>query len=258
MAAFNTQKVLSVHHWTDAYFTFTCTRDESLRFENGQFVMVGLMVNGKPLMRAYSVASANWEEHLEFFSIKVQDGPLTSHLQHLKVGDDVLISKKPTGTLICGDLNPGKHLYLLSTGTGIAPFLSITKDPEAYEQFEKIIVVHGVRYKDDLAYYDRFTQELQEHEYLGDMVKEKLIYYPVVSREEFKHKGRLTDLMRNGKMFTDIGLPRIDPAVDRAMLCGSPAMLKETSEVLNEFGLTVSPKVGQRGDYLIERAFVEQ
>ncbi|MGB4881979.1 MAG: ferredoxin--NADP reductase [Neisseria sp.] len=258
MAAFNTQKVLSVHHWTDAYFTFTCTRDESLRFENGQFVMVGLMVNGKPLMRAYSVASANWEEHLEFFSIKVQDGPLTSHLQHLKVGDDVLISKKPTGTLICGDLNPGKHLYLLSTGTGIAPFLSITKDPEAYEQFEKIILVHGVRYKDDLAYYDRFTQELQEHEYLGDMVKEKLIYYPVVSREEFKHKGRLTDLMRNGKMFTDIGLPRIDPAVDRAMLCGSPAMLKETSEVLNEFGLTVSPKVGQRGDYLIERAFVEQ
>ena len=220
--------------------------------------MVGLMVNGKPLMRAYSVASANWEEHLEFFSIKVQDGPLTSHLQHLKVGDDVLISKKPTGTLICGDLNPGKHLYLLSTGTGIAPFLSITKDPEAYEQFEKIILVHGVRYKDDLAYYDRFTQELQEHEYLGDMVKEKLIYYPVVSREEFKHKGRLTDLMRNGKMFTDIGLPRIDPAVDRAMLCGSPAMLKETSEVLNEFGLTVSPKVGQRGDYLIERAFVEQ
>ena len=258
MAAFNTQKVLSVHHWTDAYFTFTCTRDESLRFENGQFVMVGLMVNGKPLMRAYSVASANWEEHLEFFSIKVQDGPLTSHLQHLKVGDDVLISKKPTGTLICGDLNPGKHLYLLSTGTGIAPFLSITKDPEAYEQFEKIILVHGVRYKDDLAYYDRFTQELQEHEYLGDMVKEKLIYYPVVSREEFKHKGRLTDLMRNGKMFTDIGLPSIDPAVDRAMLCGSPAMLKETSEVLNEFGLTVSPKVGQRGDYLIERAFVEQ
>ena len=258
MAAFNTQTVLSVHHWTDAYFTFTCTRDESLRFENGQFVMVGLMVDGKPLMRAYSVASANWEEHLEFFSIKVQDGPLTSRLQHLKVGDEVLISKKPTGTLICGDLNPGKHLYLLSTGTGIAPFLSITKDPEAYEQFEKIILVHGVRYKDDLAYYDRFTQELQEHEYLGDMVKEKLIYYPVVSREEFKHKGRLTDLMRNGKMFTDIGLPRIDPAVDRAMLCGSPAMLKETSEVLNEFGLTVSPKVGQRGDYLIERAFVEQ
>jgi ferredoxin--NADP+ reductase len=207
MAAFNTQKVLSVHHWTDAYFTFTCTRDESLRFENGQFVMVGLMVDGKPLMRAYSVASANWEEHLEFFSIKVQDGPLTSRLQHLKAGDEVLVSKKPTGTLICGDLNPGKHLYLLSTGTGIAPFLSITKDP---------------------------------------------------SREEFPHRGHITDLMMSGKMFEDIGLPPINPQDDRAMLCGSPAMLKDTSGVLNHFGLTVSPKMGQRGEYLIERAFVDQ
>ncbi|WP_107928882.1 ferredoxin--NADP reductase [Neisseria animaloris] len=258
MAAFNTQTVLSVHHWTDAYFTFTCTRDESLRFENGQFVMVGLMVDGKPLMRAYSVASANWEEHLEFFSIKVQDGPLTSRLQHLKVGDEVLISKKPTGTLICGDLNPGKNLYLLSTGTGIAPFLSITKDPEVYEQFEKVILVHGVRYKKDLAYYDRFTKELPEHEYLGEVVKDKLIYYPVVSREEYPHQGHITDLMRSGKMFKDIGLPMMNPEHDRAMLCGSPAMLKDVSAVLNEFGLVVSPKMGQRGDYLIERAFVDQ
>ena len=258
MAAYNVQKVLSVHHWTDAYFTFTCTRDDSLRFENGQFVMVGLMVDGKPLMRAYSVASANWEEHLEFFSIKVQDGPLTSRLQHLKEGDEVLISKKPTGTLICGDLNPGKNLYLLSTGTGIAPFLSITKDPEVYEQFEKIILVHGVRYEKDLAYYDRFTKELPEHEYLGEMVKEKLIYYPVVSREEYPHRGHSTDLMRSGKMFADIGVPMMNPEHDRAMLCGSPAMLKDTSAVLDEFGLKVSPKMGQRGDYLIERAFVDQ
>ena len=258
MAAYNVQKVLSVHHWTDAYFTFTCTRDDSLRFENGQFVMVGLMVDGKPLMRAYSVASANWEEHLEFFSIKVQDGPLTSRLQHLKEGDEVLISKKPTGTLICGDLNPGKNLYLLSTGTGIAPFLSITKEPEVYEQFEKIILVHGVRYEKDLAYYDRFTKELPEHEYLGEMVKEKLIYYPVVSREEYPHRGHITDLMRSGKMFADIGLPMMNPEHDRAMLCGSPAMLKDTSAVLDEFGLKVSPKMGQRGDYLIERAFVDQ
>lgn len=258
MAAFNTQTVLSVHHWTDAYFTFTCTRDDSLRFENGQFVMVGLMVDGKPLMRAYSVASANWEEHLEFFSIKVQDGPLTSRLQHLKVGDEVLISKKPTGTLICGDLNPGKNLYLLSTGTGIAPFLSITKDPEVYDQFEKVILVHGVRYKKDLAYYDRFTKELPEHEYLGELIKEKLIYYPVVSREEYPHRGHITDLMTSGKMFEDIGLPMMNPEYDRAMLCGSPAMLKDTSGVLDGFGLKVSPKMGQRGDYLIERAFVDQ
>lgn len=258
MAAFNTQKVLSVHHWTDAYFTFTCTRDESLRFENGQFVMVGLMVDGKPLMRAYSVASANWEEHLEFFSIKVQDGPLTSRLQHIQVGDEVLISKKPTGTLVLGDLNPGKHLYLLSTGTGIAPFLSVTKDPDVYEQFEKVILVHGVRLKKDLAYYDRFTHELQEHEYLGEMVREKLIYYPIVSREEYIHHGRLTDLMKSGQLFEDIGLPPINPADDRAMICGSTAMNRDTAAVLDSFGLKVSPKVGQRGDYLIERAFVDQ
>ena len=212
MAAYNTQKVLSVHHWTDAYFTFTCTRDESLRFQNGQFVMIGLMVDGKPLMRAYSIASANWEEELAFFSIKVQDGPLTSRLQHLKPGDEVLVSKKPTGTLIVGDLNPGKHLYLLSTGTGLAPFLSVTKDPDIYEQFEKIILIHGVRYKKDLAYYDHFTTELPNHEYLGELVREKLIYYPVVSREDFIHHGRLTDLMKSGKLFTDIGLPPINPA----------------------------------------------
>lgn len=258
MAAFNTQEVLTVHHWTDAYFSFTCTRDDSLRFENGQFVMVGLMVDGKPLMRAYSVASANWEEHLEFFSIKVENGPLTSRLQHIKPGDEVLISKKPTGTLVAGDLNPGKHLYLLSTGTGIAPFLSITKDPEIYEQFEKVILVHGVRYKQDLAYYDRFTQELPEHEYLGEMVREKLIYYPVVSREPFVHQGRLTDLMKSGQLFADIGLPPMSPQDDRAMICGSPTMNRDTAAILDSFGLTVSPKVGQRGDYLIERAFVEQ
>lgn len=258
MAAFNTQTVLSVHHWTDAYFTFTCTRDDSLRFENGQFVMIGLMVDGKPLMRAYSVASANWEEHLEFFSIKVQDGPLTGRLQHLKVGDEILVSKKPTGTLILGDLNPGKHLYLLSTGTGIAPFLSVTKDPEVYEQFEKVILVHGVRYQKDLAYYDRFTRELPEHEYLGEMVRDKLIYYPVVSREPFKHQGRLTDLMKSGKLFEDIGLPPMNPQDDRAMICGSMSMNRDTAAILDSFRLTASPKVGQRGDYLIERAFVEQ
>ncbi|ASK26407.1 ferredoxin--NADP reductase [Neisseria chenwenguii] len=258
MAAFNTQKVLSVHHWTDSYFSFTCTRDDSLRFENGQFVMLGLMVDGKPLMRAYSVASANWEEHLEFLSIKVPDGPLTSRLQHLKVGDEILVSKKPTGTLVLGDLNPGKHLYLLSTGTGIAPFLSVTKDPDVYEAFEKVILVHGVRYKKDLAYYDRFTKELPEHEYLGEMVREKLIYYPVVSREEFEHKGRLTDLMKSGKLFEDIGLPPMNAQDDRAMICGSTAMNRDTAAVLDSFGLTVSPKTGQRGDYLIERAFVDQ
>jgi ferredoxin/flavodoxin---NADP+ reductase len=258
MAAYNVQKVLSVNHWTDAYFTFTCTRDDSLRFQNGQFVMIGLMVDGKPLMRAYSIASANWEEELAFFSIKVQDGPLTSRLQHLKVGDEVLVSKKPTGTLIVSDLSPGKNLYLLSTGTGLAPFLSVTKDPEVYEQFEKIILIHGVRYQKDLAYYDHFTTQLPNHEYLGEMVRSKLVYYPVVSREEFVHHGHLTDLMVSGKLFEDIGLPKITPEHDRAMICGSPAMLKDSCAVLDSFGLTISPKMGQRGDYVIERAFVDQ
>ncbi len=258
MAAFNTVKVLSVHHWTDVYFSFTCERDDGLRFENGQFVMIGLMVDGKPLMRAYSVASANWEEHLEFFSIKVQNGPLTSRLQHLQPGDEILVSKKPTGTLVVSDLNPGKNLYLLSTGTGLAPFLSVTKDPEVYDQFDKVILIHGVRHIKDLAYYDHFKTELQNHEFIGDIVKEKLIYYPIVSREPFENEGRLTDLMRSGKLFEDIGLPKINPEHDRAMICGGPAMLRDTAAMLDEFGLTVSPKTGQRGDYVIERAFVGQ
>ncbi len=263
MAAYNVQKVTSVYHWTDAYFTFKCTRDESLRFENGQFVMVGLMVDGKPLLRAYSISSANWEEELEFFSIKVPDGPLTSRLQHLKVGDDVLISKKPTGTLVVSDLNPGKNLYLLSTGTGIAPFLSVTKDPDVYEQFEKIILIHGVRHKPDLAYYERFLNELPNHEYLGDMVREKLIYYPIVSREPFvynghDHQGRLTTLMRSGQLFEEIGLPFMNPEHDRAMICGGPGMLKDTTQMLLDFGLAISPRTGVRGDFVIERAFVDQ
>lgn len=256
MAAFNTVRVLSVHHWNESYFSFTTEREDSLRFENGQFVMVGLITNEKPLMRAYSVASANYEEYLEFFSIKVKNGPLTSQLQHLKVGDEILVSKKPTGTLITGDLNPGRYLYLLSTGTGLAPFLSITKDPEIYDQFEKVILIHGVRQVEDLAYYQHFTEALPNHEFLGEMIREKLIYYPTVTREPFKHQGRITDLMISGKLFEDIGLAKIDPKWDRGMLCGGPDMLKETSKMLDDFGLVVSPKMGERGDYVIERAFV--
>ena len=258
MAAFDTVKVLSVHHWNDSSFSFTTERSDALRFENGQFAMVGLMVDGKPLLRSYSMASANYEEHLEFFSIKVQNGPLTSRLQHIKVGDDILVSKKPTGTLVLSDLNPGRNLYMLSTGTGLAPFLSLTKDPEVYEAYEKIILVHGVRHINDLCYYDRFTKELPEDEFLGEYIREKLVYYPTVTREPFIHRGRLTQLITNGQFFEDTGLPVIDPALDRAMLCGSTEMLKDTSTMLNNFGLTVSPKTGVRGDYVIERAFVEQ
>ncbi len=258
MSAFNTQKVWSVKHWNDSLFRLTTTREESFRFENGQFVMIGLEQNGKPLLRAYSIASPNYEEHLEFFSIKVPNGPLTSLLQHIKEGDSILVGRKPTGTLLLADLKPGKNLFLLSTGTGLAPFISLIQDPESYEKFEKIILVHGVRKVDDLAYREFITEVLPNHEFLGEEVREKLIYYPTVTRENFVNQGRLTDLLENGKLLSDIGLPPLNPETDRAMLCGSPAMLDDTCAILDKAGLSVSPRIGIAGDYVIERAFVEK
>jgi ferredoxin--NADP+ reductase len=257
MSKFATEKVLSVHHWNDTLFSIKTTRDPGLRFENGQFVMIGLQVDDKPLVRAYSIASPNYEDHLEFFSIKVQNGPLTSRLQHIKVGDDLLVSRKPTGTLVLDDLKPGKHLYLLSTGTGLAPFISIVQDPATYEKFEKVILTHGVRNVNELAYAD-FFEGLKENEFLGEMVKNQLIYYPTVTREPFRNAGRLTDLIESGKLFTDIGLPPLDPAVDRAMICGSPAMLDDLSKMLDARGFVISPHIGTPGDYVIERAFAEK
>jgi len=252
------ETVLSVHHWNDSLFTFRTTRDPGLRFANGQFVMIGIEVNGKPLMRAYSIASANYEEHLEFFSIKVQDGPLTSRLQHLQPGDKLLISKKPTGTLVLRDLKPGKRLFMFATGTGLAPFMSLIHDPETYERFEKVILIHGVRWTNELAYHDYIEQDLKEHEYLGDMIRDKLIYYPTVTREPFRNEGRQTDLIMSGKLFDDIGDTPLNPETDRGMICGSPAMLKEISKMLDGFGFHISPHIGIPGDYVIERAFVEQ
>jgi ferredoxin--NADP+ reductase len=220
--------------------------------------MIGLEVEGKPLMRAYSVVSPNYEEHLEFLSIKVQDGPLTSRLQHLKVGDTLLVGEKATGTLVLDDLKPGRHLYLFSTGTGLAPFMSIVRDPETYERFEKVVLIHGVRLVSELAYEHYLKEQLPRDEFLGEMVSQQLIYYPTVTREAFKHTGRLTTAIKSGQLFEDIGLPPLDPAVDRGMICGSPAMLKETAEMLDAMGFVVSPGLGQPGDYLIERAFVER
>ena len=258
MAAFNTEQVLSVHHWNDTLFSFTTTRDAALRFHNGHFVMIGLEVDGKPLMRAYSIASANYEENLEFLSIKVQDGPLTSRLQHLKEGDTILVSRKPVGTLVIDDLRAGRNLFLFGTGTGLAPFMSIIKDPDTYERFEKVILVHGVRFVSELAYSDFIQNELPQNEYFGDVVREKLLYYPTVTREEFRNTGRITDLIDSGKLCADLGIPQLDPAQDRAMLCGSPAMLTDISAMLDNRGFVVSPGVGQPGDYVIERAFVEK
>ena len=258
MSKYSTEKVLSVHHWNDTLFSFKTTRQQGLRFENGQFVMIGIEVDGRPLTRAYSVASPNYEEHLEFFSIKVPNGPLTSRLQHLKVGDDLLVSRKPTGTLVIHDLKPGKNLYLLGTGTGLAPYMSLIQDIEMYERFEKIILVHGVRTVNELAYADFIENELPNNEFFGEEVKNKLIYYPTVTREEFRNRGRLTNLITSGKLFTDIGLPPINPKEDRAMISGSAEMLKDTEEILDSLGFEVSPRIGQLGDYVIEHAFVEK
>ena len=255
---FASTHVLSVHHWNDTLFSFTTTRDPGLRFENGQFVMIGLMVNDKPLMRAYSIASPNYAEHLEFFSIKVQNGPLTSRLQHLQVGDELLVSRKPTGTLVARDVLPGRYLYLLSSGTGMAPFLSLIQDPEVYEQYKKIILVHGVRQVSELAYADFITHELPHNEFFGEEVREKLIYYPTVTREPFRNQGRLTDLIDNKKLFADIGLPPLDAEQDRAMVCGSPQMLQDTRAVLDRHGFKISPRSGEPGAYVIERAFAEK
>jgi ferredoxin--NADP+ reductase len=258
MAAFDTERVLSVHHWNETLFTFTCTRNQALRFESGHFVMVGLEVDGKPLMRAYSIASAHYEESLEFFSIKVENGPLTSRLQHLKVGDAVLVGKKPTGTLVLSDLLPGQNLYLFATGTGLAPFMSIIRDPDTYERFEKVVLVHGVRVGSELAYANFIADELPRHDYLGDQVREKLIYYPSVTREPFRNQGRLTTLIENGKLCSDIGMPPLDAARDRAMICGGPAMLADLRKVLDARGFSISAGIGRAGDYVIERAFVEK
>jgi ferredoxin--NADP+ reductase len=258
MAALSTERVLSVHHWNETLFSFKTTRDRALRFENGHFVMVGIEVEGRPVTRAYSIASPNYEDHLEFFSIKVTDGLLTSRLQHIEPGNDLLISRKPVGTLVVHDLLPGKYLYLFSTGTGLAPFLSIIRDPEVYERFQKVVLVHGVRFVSELAYADFIEDELPKHELLGDVISEKLIYYPTVTREPFQNRGRLTDLIESGKLFQDVGLAPLDPRRDRAMICGSPTMLKETSALLDARGFTISPSSGVPGDYVLERAFVER
>ena len=257
MSAFAVERVLEVHHWNETLFSFKATRDPALRFHNGHFVMVGLQVDGKPLTRAYSIASANYEEHLEFLSIKVQDGPLTSRLQHIRPGDPIIVGRKPTGTLLVDYLLPGRRLYLLSTGTGLAPFMSIVRDPETYERFAQIVLVHGVRSVDELAYHDLLAEHLPSHEFLGDMVASQLLYYPTVTREEYRNTGRIPDLMASGRLFADLGLPPLDRADDRVMICGSPAMLRDLKAMLGERGFAEG-NTSAPGDFVIERAFADQ
>lgn len=257
MSSLRQETVLKVHHWTDRLFSFTTTRDQSFRFRSGQFTMIGLPVDGKPLLRAYSMASANYEENLEFFSIKVANGPLTSRLQHLREGDKIYVGAKATGTLITDNLLPGKTLYLLGTGTGLAPFMSVIKDPEVYDLYDKIVLVHGCRFVSELAYSDFITHELPNNEFFGDTVKEKLIYYPTVTREPFRNQGRITNLIESGKLFSDVGMPPLNAETDRFMLCGSPAMLRDTVALLENAGLNEGSG-SSPGQFVIEKAFVEQ
>ncbi|MGB6756458.1 MAG: ferredoxin--NADP reductase [Xanthobacteraceae bacterium] len=257
MSTLHSEEVTSVRHWTESLFSFTTTRNAGFRFQNGQFAMIGLESGGRPLLRAYSLASANHEENLEFFSIKVQDGPLTSRLQHLQAGDRILVNGKPTGTLILDNLQPGRHLYLMATGTGLAPFLSIIKDPETYERYEKVVLVHGCRQVAELAYRDFITQQLPQHEFIGEMISEKLIYFPTVTREPFHNRGRLTDLITSDTLFDEIGLPPLSADHDRVMMCGSPTMLRDLVAIVRELGFEEGNH-SEPGQYVIEKAFVEK
>jgi ferredoxin--NADP+ reductase len=256
-SAFFVETVTWVHHWTDSLFSFRTTRDPGFRFQSGQFVMVGLTKeDGKPLVRAYSIASPAWHGELEFYSIKVPDGPLTSRLQNIKVGDEVLIGRKPTGTLVLDGLKPGKRLYMLGTGTGLAPWLSLARDPEVYERFEEVVVTHTVREVRDLNYRELLEHELANDEYLGELIAPKLKYYPTVTREAFRTQGRITDLIENGKLFDDLKSPPFDPAVDRVMLCGGPSVLVDLKKQLLDRGY-VEGSIAEPGDFVLERAFVE-
>lgn len=253
------ETITYVHHWTDTLMSIRCTRNPAYRFDAGHFVMVGLMVEGeggkhKPLVRAYSIASAPWDEELEFFSIKMQDGPLTSRLQHVKVGDTLLVGKKPTGTLVVQNLEPGGTLWLLGTGTGLAPFMSILRDPATYERYDKIVLSHTVRRVADLAYRE-VIENLHLHELLGEVVGDKLVYYPGVTREPFPVNERITNLVESGRIFRELNVPELHPSRDRVMLCGSEAMNADCKEMLERRGF-VEGNTGERGTYVLEKAFV--
>jgi len=257
MSAFHREKVVSVRHWTDTLFSFRATRNSAFRFQNGQFAMIGLEVDGRPLLRAYSMASANHEDELEFFSIKVADGPLTSRLQKIREGDTILVGRKATGTLVADNLIPGNRLLLLSTGTGLAPFSSLIKDPDVYERFESIVLVHGCRQVSELAYGEELVAKLRDDELFGELLAGKLLYYPTVTREPFRNRGRITDLITSGQLFDDIGQEPLDIATDRIMMCGSPAMLEELRAMFEARGFAEGSN-SEPGHFVIEKAFVER
>ncbi len=251
------ERVLETRHYTDKLFSFKTTRSPGFRFQSGQFTMIGLEVNGRPLVRAYSMASAVYDEYLEFFSIKVPDGPLTSRLQHIKVGDELLVGTKPTGTLLTANLKPGKRLILLATGTGFAPFASILRDHETYEQFDAVIAVEGCRQVAELEYATQVVVGVLSHEYLGEMAADKLHYYATVTREAYHNQGRIPEALASGKLFSSLKLAPLDLEGDRFMLCGSPQMLADMRKMLSGLGLAEGSS-GKPADFVIEKAFVEK
>jgi ferredoxin--NADP+ reductase len=255
--AVRTEKVISVQHWTSGLFSFTTTRDPGFRFDSGMFTMLGLTVEGRPLLRAYSIASPSYAEHLEFLSIVVPEGPLTSRLQHIKTGDDILIGMKPTGSLLLHNLKPGRTLYLLATGTGLAAFTGLVREPDIYERYERVILVHGVRHVAELAHRAFLTTALPQDEFVGEMVREQFTYCPTVTREPFARQGRITELLVSGRLAAEFGLPDLDPSQDRFMICGGNAMLKELSQMLEDRGFAEGSSA-EPGDFVIEKAFADQ
>jgi ferredoxin/flavodoxin---NADP+ reductase len=250
------QIVTAVTHWTDRLFSFRVTRPRSLRFRSGEFVMIGLLgETGKPLLRAYSIASPAWDDELEFYSIKVPDGPLTSRLQHIKIGDEIILRPKPVGTLVHDALLPGKRIYFLATGTGFAPFASLLREPETYEKYEQVIMMHTCREVAELDYGRQLVQSLADDPLIGEMVAGKLLYYPTTTREPFAQMGRVTDNLASGKVFADLGLPQMSPAEDRAMVCGSLAFNHDVKAILEGFGLVEGANSDPQ-HFVIEKAFV--
>ena len=257
MSAFTHERILSLHHWTDTLFSFTTTRDPGFRFRSGEFTMIGLEIAGRPLLRAYSIVSACYDDVLEFLSIKVPHGPLTSRLQHVRQGDSVLVSRKPTGTLVADHLLPGRNLLMLATGTGLAPFMSLIKDPHIYERYEKVVLVHGCRQVSELAYGKWIERELPRNELVGEQAARQLIYYPTVTREPFRHRGRITDLIATGQLAADTGLPELSPRHDRIMLCGGPQMVQDIRTMLTALDFTEGSGSAP-GSLVVEKAFVER
>lgn len=250
------QTVTEVKHWTDRLFSFRVTRPRSLRFRSGEFVMIGLLGdNGKPLLRAYSIASPSWDEELEFYSIKVQDGPLTSRLQHIQPGDEIILRPKPVGTLVHDALTPGKRLYFFATGTGIAPFASLIRDPETYENYDQVILTHTCRDVAELEYGRQLVESLADDPLIGEFIGDKLVYYPTTTREESPKMGRITDKLKSGELFEDLGVPPISPETDRAMVCGSMGLNTDLKEILEGFGLREGAN-SDPAEYVVEKAFV--